>query len=201
MRSITVSTAEGGRVLLLEDVIVAPRASRRRTGEETGRIRAGLGARTGYDPCHPAGDRDNQPALDFYRQARLENSKHDGVAQDAVAQHCLSQSLQNRRILRQSRTHPAPLQALQPHHLIGTVVAHLHPKFIAESPLKVLNMSERHPSASPLAEIVPADCSVCPHRALLADARCMPGDICVTAQSDARSTVFCGAIRSSPRTI
>jgi len=42
-------------------------------------------------------------------------------------------------------------------------------------------MSERHPS--PLSGVVLADCSVCPHRALLAVGQCVPGDVCVTAQS------------------
>jgi hypothetical protein len=72
---------------------------------------------------------------------------------------------------------------LQPYRHFGTVVAHLFRRNIAESPLKVLNMSERHPGASPLTEVALADCSACPHRALLEKGRCQPGDVCVTAQS------------------
>jgi hypothetical protein len=91
---------------------------------------------------------------------------------------------------------PAPLLALQPYRHFGTVVAHLHPRFIAESPLKVLNMPERHPGASPLAEIVLADCSACPHRALLEKGHCVPGDVCVTVQSGRQIDRF---LRRSPQ--
>jgi hypothetical protein len=48
---------------------------------------------------------------------------------------------------------------------------------------KGLNMSERHSGASPLNEVVLADCSACPHRALLAEGRCEPGDVCLMAHS------------------
>jgi hypothetical protein len=78
---------------------------------------------------------------------------------------------------------PASSLELRPRHHFGTVVAHLFCRNIAESPLKVLNMSERYPEASPLAEVVLADCSACPHRALLEKGRCVPGDVCVTAHS------------------
>ncbi|MBI4809198.1 MAG: (Fe-S) protein [Nitrosomonadales bacterium] len=44
-------------------------------------------------------------------------------------------------------------------------------------------MPERHPGATPLTEVALADCSACPHRALLEKGRCEPGDVCVTAQS------------------
>lgn len=44
-------------------------------------------------------------------------------------------------------------------------------------------MSERHSGVSSLLDVMRADCSVCPHRALLAEGRCVPGDICLTAQS------------------
>ena len=44
-------------------------------------------------------------------------------------------------------------------------------------------MSERHSAASPLAEVVCVDCTVCPHRALLEQGKCVPGDVCLTAQS------------------
>jgi Mg/Co/Ni transporter MgtE len=44
-------------------------------------------------------------------------------------------------------------------------------------------MSERHFEASPLTEVMLADCSACAHRALLADDKCVQGDICITAQS------------------
>jgi LRV protein FeS4 cluster/Leucine rich repeat variant len=63
------------------------------------------------------------------------------------------------------------------------MVAHLHHRFIAERQLKVLSMSERHSGVSSLLDVTRADCSVCPHRALLAEGRCVPGDICLTAQS------------------
>lgn len=49
--------------------------------------------------------------------------------------------------------------------------------------MKVFNMPERHSGASPLVDVMRADCSVCPHRALLAEGKCVPGDICLTAQS------------------
>jgi hypothetical protein len=75
------------------------------------------------------------------------------------------------------------LLGLRPVLLTGTVVAHLNAGFFAEQQLKVFNMSERHPGASPLAEVVRVDCTVCPHRALLAAGKCVPGDICLTAQS------------------
>ena len=44
-------------------------------------------------------------------------------------------------------------------------------------------MSERHSGASPLADVVLADCSSCRHRALLAEGNCLPGDVCVAAHS------------------
>ena len=44
-------------------------------------------------------------------------------------------------------------------------------------------MSKRHFEASPLTVVMPTDCSVCPHRALLAEGKCVAGDICVTARS------------------
>jgi len=56
-------------------------------------------------------------------------------------------------------------------------------KFIVERQMTVLNMSEPHMEASPLVGVVLADCAACPHRALLASGQCVPGDICVTAQS------------------
>jgi hypothetical protein len=54
---------------------------------------------------------------------------------------------------------------------------------LSELDLKGWNMSERHSVASPLTGIMRADCTVCPHRALLAEAKCLPGDVCVTAQN------------------
>ena len=42
-------------------------------------------------------------------------------------------------------------------------------------------MSERHSGASPSAGS--ADCKDCRHRALLAEGKCQPGDVCVVAQS------------------
>jgi len=56
-------------------------------------------------------------------------------------------------------------------------------RYLAERQLKVLNMSERHSGASPLVDVLCADCSACPHRALLEAGKCVPGDICLTAQS------------------
>lgn len=60
--------------------------------------------------------------------------------------------------------------------------------FLLESPaeqeLKGLNMSEeRHAGAAPLTAVVLADCSACPHHALLAEGKCVPGDVCLIAQS------------------
>ena len=44
-------------------------------------------------------------------------------------------------------------------------------------------MSKPHFEVLPLTEVMLADCSACPHRALLAENKCVQGDICVTAQS------------------
>lgn len=66
---------------------------------------------------------------------------------------------------------------------IGTGVANSLHGIIVEPGLKVLNMSERHTEASPLSGVVLADCSVCRHQPLLVSGQCVPGDICVTAQS------------------
>ena len=44
-------------------------------------------------------------------------------------------------------------------------------------------MSERHSGPSPLTGVVLADCAACPHRALLAEGRCEPGDVCLMAHS------------------
>jgi hypothetical protein len=86
---------------------------------------------------------------------------------------------------------PAPMFVSYPASLLGscqavqsgTVVARFLPGLITEQQLKVLNMSDRHSGASPLTEVVRADCSACPHRVLLAQGKCVPGDICLIAQS------------------
>ena len=44
-------------------------------------------------------------------------------------------------------------------------------------------MSEHLSGAFPLTEVVRADCTMCPHRALLEKGKCVPGDICLIAQS------------------
>ncbi len=44
-------------------------------------------------------------------------------------------------------------------------------------------MAERQAGASPLVGVVSADCTCCPHRAVLAAGRCVPGDVCLVAQS------------------
>jgi Mg/Co/Ni transporter MgtE len=82
----------------------------------------------------------------------------------------------------QPRNPPSSL-ALQPHRHIGTVVADPYPRFIAESPVKVSNLSERQSSASPLTGVALPDCTACPHRALLAEGRCVPGDVCLQVQN------------------
>jgi hypothetical protein len=48
---------------------------------------------------------------------------------------------------------------------------------------RVLSMLEHRPEASSLTRVVLADCEACPHRALLAKGECIPGDVCVAAQS------------------
>ena len=44
-------------------------------------------------------------------------------------------------------------------------------------------MSKPYFEVLPLTEVLLADCSACSHRALLAEHKCLQGDICVTAQS------------------
>jgi hypothetical protein len=44
-------------------------------------------------------------------------------------------------------------------------------------------MSNRLFEVFPLSEVMNVDCSVCQHRALLAENKCVKGDICITAQS------------------
>jgi len=44
-------------------------------------------------------------------------------------------------------------------------------------------MPERRIGPSPLSGIAPADCAACPHRALLSAGHCVPGDICLIANS------------------
>lgn len=56
-------------------------------------------------------------------------------------------------------------------------------KLVAGQHLKVLNMPERHSEAALPVGVALADCAACPHRALLAEGKCVQGDICVTAQS------------------
>ncbi len=71
---ITVSTAEGGRVLLLEDVIV----SRAHRGNCLGRRLVehvlGWAREQGMTRVTLLADRDNHPALDFYRKLGFEPS-------------------------------------------------------------------------------------------------------------------------------
>lgn len=71
---VTVSTAEGGRVLLLEDVIVG--ATHRR---------AGLGGGGGHDPRTLLADRDNAPALGFYRRLGFTGSNMTVLRKRTVA--------------------------------------------------------------------------------------------------------------------
>lgn len=63
------------------------------------------------------------------------------------------------------------------------VVAVIRLGFFLELRLKGLFMSEHHSGASPLTGVALADYATCRHRALLATGKCVPGDICVTAQS------------------
>jgi hypothetical protein len=44
-------------------------------------------------------------------------------------------------------------------------------------------MLKRHAGASFLAEVVLVDCAICSHRVLLTQNQCVPGDVCVVAQS------------------
>jgi GNAT superfamily N-acetyltransferase len=71
---VTVSTAEGGRVLLLEDVIV----SREHRGGGLGRKLVehvlDWAKRQGMTRVTLLADRDNAPALDFYRRLGFESS-------------------------------------------------------------------------------------------------------------------------------
>lgn len=72
---ITVSTAEGGRVLLLEDVIVC----REQRGRGLGRRLLGhvleWGREQGMMRITLLADRDNRAALDFYRKLGFESSQ------------------------------------------------------------------------------------------------------------------------------
>lgn len=45
------------------------------------------------------------------------------------------------------------------------------------------DMSEIHHGAPSSADVIRADCTVCPHKSLLAEGKCLPGDICLIAQS------------------
>ena len=87
--------------------------------------------------------------------------------------------------LRTASFSPSPASLLDFHDitLCGTVVAHYQHGYIAEQQLKISNMSERYSGVSPLVDVMRADCSACLHRALLAEDKCVPGDICLTAQS------------------
>lgn len=65
----------------------------------------------------------------------------------------------------------------------GTVVAGIHAEVFVGQEMKGFDMPEHHPGASPLTEVVLIDCKTCSHRELLAEGKCEPGEICLSAQS------------------
>lgn len=71
---ITVSTAEGGRVLLLEDVIVRREHRGGGLGRRLVEYVQDWAREQGMTRVTLLADRDNQPALDFYRKLGFENS-------------------------------------------------------------------------------------------------------------------------------
>jgi GNAT superfamily N-acetyltransferase len=71
---ITISTAEGGRVLLLEDVIVRREYRGGGLGKQLVEHVLGWAKERGMMRVTLLADRDNQPALDFYRKLGFENS-------------------------------------------------------------------------------------------------------------------------------
>ncbi len=71
---ITVSTAEGGRVLLLEDVIVSSAHRGNGLGRRLVEHVLGWARGQGMTRVTLLADRDNHPALDFYRKLGFEPS-------------------------------------------------------------------------------------------------------------------------------
>ncbi|MEW5789000.1 MAG: GNAT family N-acetyltransferase [Pseudomonadota bacterium] len=71
---ITVSTARGGRVLLLEDVIVSGTARGRGLGRLLVEEVLAWAAQQGFSRVTLLADKDNRPALDFYRHLGFQSS-------------------------------------------------------------------------------------------------------------------------------
>ena len=95
---ITISTAEGGRVLLLEDVIVYREHRGRGFGRRLVEHVLDWAHGQGMTRVTLLADRENQPALDFYRRLGFETFAYVGVAQETgLNSNILSQSLQNPR--------------------------------------------------------------------------------------------------------